>query len=35
VRVWLGGLSGDVLGAANELSRLAALHTGIVVWNAL
>ncbi len=35
VRGWLGGLSGDLLGAANELSRLAALHAGIVVWNAL
>ena len=32
VRGWLGGVSGDVLGAANELARLAALHAGIVVW---
>jgi adenosylcobinamide-GDP ribazoletransferase len=35
VRGWLGGVSGDVLGAANELARLAALHAGVVVWNAL
>jgi adenosylcobinamide-GDP ribazoletransferase len=35
VEGWLGGLSGDALGAANELSRLAALHAGLVVWYAL
>jgi adenosylcobinamide-GDP ribazoletransferase len=35
VRGWLGGLGGDALGAANELSRLVALHVGIVVWYAL
>lgn len=35
VRGWLGGVSGDALGAANELSRLAALHAGLLVWNAL
>lgn len=35
VRGWLGGLNGDALGAANELSRLAALHGGIVVWSVL
>lgn len=28
----LGGVSGDVLGATNELARVAALHTGVVVW---
>ncbi len=36
VRAWacrmLGGVSGDVLGAANELARVAALHAGVVVW---
>ncbi len=31
-RSWLGGVSGDVFGAANELSRLVALHMGVVVW---
>lgn len=28
----LGGISGDVLGAANEVGRVVALHAGIVVW---
>lgn len=28
----LGGVSGDVLGAANELTRLAALHVGVIAW---
>lgn len=28
----LGGVSGDVLGAANEVGRLVALHAGVVVW---
>jgi adenosylcobinamide-GDP ribazoletransferase len=36
VRRWarrtLGGVSGDVLGAANELARVAALHAGVVAW---
>lgn len=32
VRSWLGGISGDVLGAANELGRAIALHAGVVVW---
>ncbi|MEF8842931.1 MAG: adenosylcobinamide-GDP ribazoletransferase [Haloarculaceae archaeon] len=35
VREWLGGVSGDALGAANELARLAALHAGVLVWSAL
>jgi adenosylcobinamide-GDP ribazoletransferase len=28
----LGGVSGDVFGATNELARLAALHTGVIAW---
>ncbi|MFC5278839.1 adenosylcobinamide-GDP ribazoletransferase [Halorubrum rubrum] len=32
VRPWLGGASGDVLGAANELGRAVALHAGVVAW---
>jgi adenosylcobinamide-GDP ribazoletransferase len=28
----LGGVSGDVLGATNELARIAALHAGVVTW---
>jgi len=36
VRWWaaanLGGVSGDVFGAANELGRVAALHAGVVAW---
>jgi adenosylcobinamide-GDP ribazoletransferase len=28
----LGGISGDVLGATNELSRVAALHAGVIAW---
>ncbi|QLG64121.1 adenosylcobinamide-GDP ribazoletransferase [Halorarum salinum] len=28
----LGGVTGDVLGAANELGRAAALHAGVVAW---
>jgi len=28
----LGGVSGDVFGATNELARLAALHAGLLVW---
>jgi adenosylcobinamide-GDP ribazoletransferase len=31
-RVALGGVSGDALGAANELGRVAALHAGVVAW---
>jgi adenosylcobinamide-GDP ribazoletransferase len=31
-RSWLGGVSGDVFGASNELSRLVALHVGVVMW---
>jgi adenosylcobinamide-GDP ribazoletransferase len=28
----LGRVSGDVLGAANELARVAALHAGVIAW---
>jgi adenosylcobinamide-GDP ribazoletransferase len=28
----LGGVSGDVLGAANEVGRLLALHVGVIAW---
>ncbi len=31
----LGGISGDVLGATNELARLAGLHAGVLVWTLL
>jgi len=31
VRV-LGGPTGDVFGAANELARIAALHAGVIAW---
>ena len=32
IRPWLGGVSGDVLGAANELGRAVALHVGVIAW---
>jgi adenosylcobinamide-GDP ribazoletransferase len=37
VAVWwarsrLGGVSGDVLGATNELARLVGLHVGVIAW---
>lgn len=39
VRAWargaLGGVSGDVLGAANELGRVAGVHAGVVAWTLL
>lgn len=28
----LGGVSGDVFGASNELARLAGLHAGVITW---
>lgn len=31
-RRWLGGVGGDVLGAANELGRVVALHAGVIAW---
>jgi adenosylcobinamide-GDP ribazoletransferase len=31
-RTRLGGISGDVLGAANEVGRLLALHLGVIAW---
>ncbi|KTG30999.1 adenosylcobinamide-GDP ribazoletransferase [Haloferax profundi] len=39
VRSWgrqrLGGVSGDVLGATNELARATAIHVGVVTWTLL
>ncbi|WP_080508471.1 adenosylcobinamide-GDP ribazoletransferase [Haloparvum sedimenti] len=29
---WVGGVSGDLIGAANELGRAVALHMGVVAW---
>jgi adenosylcobinamide-GDP ribazoletransferase len=29
---YLGGVTGDVLGAANELGRVVALHAGVIAW---
>ncbi|MDG5778036.1 adenosylcobinamide-GDP ribazoletransferase [Haloarculaceae archaeon H-GB1-1] len=31
-RLHLGGTSGDVFGATNQLASLVALHAGVVVW---
>jgi len=31
-RANLGGVSGDVIGATNEVARVAALHAGVVAW---
>jgi adenosylcobinamide-GDP ribazoletransferase len=31
-RTNLGGVSGDVLGATNEIARIVSLHVGVVVW---
>lgn len=31
-RARLGGVSGDVIGATNEISRVVALHAGVVAW---
>ncbi|MDB9274189.1 adenosylcobinamide-GDP ribazoletransferase, partial [Halorubrum ezzemoulense] len=28
----LGGVSGDVLGATNELARVVGLHAGVIAW---
>ncbi|WP_415380406.1 adenosylcobinamide-GDP ribazoletransferase [Halosimplex sp. TS25] len=33
-RARLDGVTGDVVGAANELARVAALHAALVVWHA-
>jgi len=36
VRAWavrqLGGVSGDVFGASNEIARLVGLHAGVIAW---
>ena len=36
IRAWvsrrLGGVSGDIFGATTELSRVVALHAGVVAW---
>jgi adenosylcobinamide-GDP ribazoletransferase len=31
-RANLGGVNGDVFGAANELARLAGIHLGVIAW---
>jgi adenosylcobinamide-GDP ribazoletransferase len=31
----LGGVSGDVLGATNELGRVVGVHAGVVAWTLL
>ena len=28
----LGGLNGDIFGAANEIGRVAAVHAGVIAW---
>jgi len=28
----LGGVSGDVLGATNEIARVVGLHAGVIAW---
>jgi adenosylcobinamide-GDP ribazoletransferase len=28
----LGGISGDVMGATNEIARLAGLGAGVILW---
>ncbi|MDQ2051214.1 adenosylcobinamide-GDP ribazoletransferase [Natronolimnohabitans sp. A-GB9] len=31
----LGGLNGDVFGAANEIGRIAGVHAGVIAWTLL
>nr|WP_265108405.1 adenosylcobinamide-GDP ribazoletransferase [Halosolutus halophilus] len=31
----LGGLSGDIFGAANEIGRVAGVHAGVIAWTLL
>ena len=28
----LGGVTGDIFGAANEIGRVAGLHLGVIAW---
>ncbi|RQG86996.1 adenosylcobinamide-GDP ribazoletransferase [Natrarchaeobius halalkaliphilus] len=34
-RRFLGGISGDVFGAANEIGRVAGVHAGVIAWTLL
>ncbi|WP_416838702.1 adenosylcobinamide-GDP ribazoletransferase [Haloferax sp. DFSO52] len=34
-RTHLGGVSGDLIGATNELARATAIHVGVVTWTLL
>jgi adenosylcobinamide-GDP ribazoletransferase len=29
---FIGGVSGDLLGATNEIVRLATVYTGVIAW---
>jgi adenosylcobinamide-GDP ribazoletransferase len=31
----LGGVNGDIFGAANEIARAVALHAGVIAWTQL
>ncbi|QLG48439.1 adenosylcobinamide-GDP ribazoletransferase [Natrinema halophilum] len=31
----LGGISGDIFGAANEIGRIAGVHAGVIAWTLL
>lgn len=32
---YLGGINGDIFGAANEIGRVAGLHLGVIAWTLL